>query len=212
MFWLYLPRFLLAVQFPYRLLMFATTFGTIAAGLVLTAVERKSRGYAYGIFGLALAILLGSFWWHANVSETRSNQIDNIDFANGATDYFELNGSTPLSPGQSRLPRSAIKAIGNVVTANVETSQQGSIVVPVQYSERLTASVNSSSNEIVNTDGLVSLTLPVGSFNIRIQREEPVGFLIGPCIATALFGLLALKLRRENPGDVHILNWAVSAI
>jgi len=34
---------LLSIQFPYRLLMFATTFGTIAAGLVLTAVAAAIR-------------------------------------------------------------------------------------------------------------------------------------------------------------------------
>jgi hypothetical protein len=197
-FWKYLPVSLLSIQFPYRLLMFATTFGTIAAGLVLTAVARDSRVYAYGTFCAALALLFASFWWRADISHTHVSQFYNADFANGGVDYFENDGPKPAVLNQAPLPRSLINASGNSVTAAISTIHGGSVVLPVQYSRRLTTLINGKPSDISNSNGLVSIVLPAGTSNIYVRRDEPVGFATGLGIAVALIMALGFLLRRRS--------------
>src|ERR1700738_1158848 len=197
-FWKHLPVALLSIQFPYRLLMFATTFGTIAAGLVLTAVARDSRLYAYGTFCAALALLFASFWWRADISATHVSQFYNADFANGGVDYFENDGPKPAILNQAPLPRSLINASGNSVTAAISTVHGGSVVVPVQYSRRLTTLINGKPSDISNSNGLVSIVLPTGTSSIYVRRDEPVGFVTGLGIAVALIMALGFLLRRRS--------------
>lgn len=197
-FWKYLPVALLSIQFPYRLLMFATTFGTIVAGLVLTAIARDSRVYAYGTFGVALAILFASFWWRVDISRTHVSQFYNADFANGGVDYFENNGPKPALLNQAPLPRSLINASGNSVTAAISTVHGGSVVLPVQYSRRLITLINGKPSDISNSNGLVSIVLPAGTSNIYVRRDEPVGFVTGLGIAVALIMALGFLLRRPS--------------
>jgi hypothetical protein len=196
--WKYLPVALLSIQFPYRLLMFATTFGTIAAGLVLTAVARDSRIYAYGTFCAALAFLFGSFWWRVDISHTHVSQFYNVDFANTGDAYFENDGPRPAVLDQAPLPRSLINASGNSVTATISTNHAGSVALPVQYSRRLTALMNSKPSDISNSNGLVSIVLPAGTSNIYIRRDEPVGFVIGLGIGVAFTMALGFLLRRPS--------------
>jgi hypothetical protein len=194
-FWKYLPVALLSIQFPYRLLMFATTFGTIAAGLVLTAVARDSRVYAYGTFCAALFLLFASFWWCVDISDTHVSQFYNVDFANPADVYFENDGPKPAALNQAPLPRSLSNASGNSVTATISTNHAGSVVLPVQYSRRLTTLINSRPSDIANSNGLVSIVLPAGTSNIYIRRDEPVGFVTGLGIAVAMTMALGFLLR-----------------
>jgi hypothetical protein len=197
-FWKYLPVALLSIQFPYRLLVFATTFGTIAAGLVLTAVARDSRVYAYGTFCAALALFFASFWWRADISHIHVSQFYNADFANGGVDYFENDGPKPAVLNQAPLPRSLINASGNSVTAAISTVHRGSVVLPVQYSRRLTTLINGKPSDISNSNGLVSIVLPAGTSSIYVRRDEPVGFATGLGIAAALIMALGFLLRRPS--------------
>jgi hypothetical protein len=179
--------------------MLATTFGTISAGLVMTAVARDLRFYAIGALALAFMLLFGSFWWRADLSGTRFDSLGGIEFANGGDAYFENGGPKPPRPDQPPLPRSVVKAEGNVATATITTIQEGSVVLPVQYSRHLVAQMNGSSTAISNSNGLVSIILPAGISSIYIRRDEPIGFVIGPCIAIVLFGLLVFRRSRPAP-------------
>jgi hypothetical protein len=197
-FWKYLPIALLSIQFPYRLLMFATTFGTIAAGLVLTAVARDSRVYAYGTFCAALALLFASFWWRVDISRTHVSQFYNVEFANTGDIYFENDGPKPAVLNQAPLPRSLINASGNSVTAAISTIRGGSVALPVQYSRRLTTLINGKPSDISNSNGLASIVLPAGTSNIYVRRDEPVGFVTGLGIAVASIMALGFLLRRPS--------------
>jgi hypothetical protein len=196
-FWKYLPASLLSIQFPYRLLMFATTFGIIAAGLVLTAVARDSRVYAYGIFCTALVLFFVSFWWRVDISHTHVSHFYNVDFANTGDAYFENDGPKP-AVNQAPLPRSLINASGNRVTAAISTIHGGSVALPVQYSRRLTTLINGKPSDISSSNGLVSIVLPAGTSNIYVRRDEPVGFVTGIGIAGILIAALGFLLRRPS--------------
>src|SRR5260370_1470166 len=154
-FWEYLPVALLSIQFPYRLLMFATTFGTIAAGLVLTAVARDSRVYPYGTFCAALALLFASFWWRVDISHTHVSQFYNVDFANTGDAYFENDGPKPAVLNQAPLPPSLINSSPNGFTPPISTIHRPSSPLPVQYSRRLTTLINGKPIDISNSNGLV---------------------------------------------------------
>jgi hypothetical protein len=76
--------------------------------------------------------------------------------------------------------------------------QPGSVVLPVQYSRRLTTLVGDKPREISNASGLVSIALPAGTSNVYIRRDEPIGFLIGFSFAAAMGGALAFLLRNQR--------------
>ncbi len=196
--WKYLPVALLSIQFPYRFLMFATTFGTITAGLVLTAVARDSRVYAYGTFCTALALLFASFWWRVDISRNHVSQFYNVDFANSGDAYFENDGPKPPVLNQAPLSRSLFNASGNTVTAAISTIDGGSVALPVQYSRRLPTLINGKPSDISNSNGLVSIVLPAGTSNIYVRRDEPVGFVSGIGIAVVLIVALGFLFRRPS--------------
>jgi hypothetical protein len=194
-FWEYLPKTLLAIQFPYRFLMFSTTFGTIAAGLVLTSVVRDGNHYLIAAFAVAIATTF-SFWWSPGVSESRLDTTKDIEFANGGDMYFENGGPKVSLPLPPTIPRSIIKAKGNTVTAIVDMHEAGPVVLPVQYSSRLTALVNGSPAGVSNANGLVSIGLPAQRASIEIRRDEPIGFVPGILLAIFLIPAIGLALRR----------------
>jgi hypothetical protein len=197
-FWRRLPSFLLVIQFPYRLLLFATIFGTIASGLALTAVARESWVYGYGTFSVALLLLSVSFWWRADISRCQVNRFNAVEFANTDAAYFENGGPKSVDENQTYLPRSSIKAVGSEVTSAISMDRAGSVVLPVQYSRRLTTRVDDKPSEISNASGLVSISLPAGTSNVYIRRDDPIGFLTGFGFAAAFGVALAFLLRRQR--------------
>jgi hypothetical protein len=202
-FWRRLPSFLIIIQFPYRLLLFATIFGTIASGLALTAVARDSWVYAYGTFSAALLLLFVSFWWRADISRCHVNRYNIVEFANTADSYFENGGPRSVDVNPKYLPRSALKAVGSEVTAAISMDQPGSVVLPVQYSRRLTTLVDEKPHEISNSSGLVSISLPAGTSNVYIRRDEPIGFLIGLSFSAAFGVALSFLLRNQRSQSVN---------
>jgi hypothetical protein len=194
-FWEYLPKTLLSIQFPYRFLMLSTTLGTIAAGLVLTSVVRDGNHYLIAAFAVAIATTF-SFWWSPGVSESRLDTTKNIEFANGGDMYFENGGPKVSLPLPPTILRSTVKAKGNTVTGIVDMHEGGPVVLPVQYSSRLTALVNGSPAEVSNANGLVSISLPAQKASIEIRRDEPVGFVPGILLAIFLIPTIGLALRR----------------
>jgi hypothetical protein len=199
MFWKYLPIQLIAIQFPYRLLMLATTFGTILAGLIMTEVTRQRRMVLQKVFVAAFIILLAGFWWRPSVSGTHFSDAENVGFAGSGVDYFEFDGSRPIPTDRPQISRQSIKVHGNSVSAIITSDQERDFVFPVQYSYRLTAQVNGSATSIANANGQVSISLLAGKSDIKIQRDEPIGFLIGPCVAVILTILAVIRLRRDRP-------------
>jgi hypothetical protein len=197
-FWRRLPSFLIIIQMPYRLLLFATIFGTIASGLALTAVARESWVYGYGAFSAALLLLFVSFWWRADISRCEVDRFNTVEFANTDAGYFENGGPKSVDVNQTYLPRSTINAAGNEVTAAISMDQPRSVVLPVQYSRRLTTLVDDKPHEISNASGLVSISLPAGTSNVSIRRDDPIGFLTGFSFAAAFGVALAFLLRQRN--------------
>jgi len=194
--WNYLPTQLTAIQFPYRLLIFATTFGTILAALVFTSVARSSPPYAAIGLAVAIAMLVGFYWSPSSVSGASVPTSEARSAAFASHDYYELDGPRPTVPVQSSVPRSAIKARGNAATATLQIEREGLAVLPVQYSRLLQVTVDGKAAEPFDSDGLVSLVLPAGTVGISIERHESVGLITGPCFAVAFIVALWLALRQ----------------
>jgi uncharacterized membrane protein YfhO len=116
--------------------------------------------------------------------------------------YFENDGPKPAVLNQAPLPRSLVNASGNSVTAAISTIHGGSVVLPVQYSRRLTTLINGKPTDISNSNGLVSIVLPAGTSNIYVRRDEPVGFVTGLGIAVALIMALGVLLRRPSKQEL----------
>jgi hypothetical protein len=197
-FWRHLPFFLTTIQFPYRLLLFGTTFGIIASGLALTVVARDSRIYAYGIFGTALLLLFVSFGWRPGASRCHVSDYANVEFANADDTYFENEGPKAVGENPDYLPRACVHVAGNKVSAIISIDKQSNVVLPVQYSRRLTVLVDGKRREISNSNGLVSIVLPAGTSSLYIRRDDPIGFLIGCSFAFATGIPLVFMLRKRR--------------
>ena len=194
--WLYMPTPLTVIQFPYRLLLFAATFGAIGFGLYIAALMRVAPPLAYASCMLVLAMLLG-FWWQVPLSPNIPGEIDGIAIS-GSEVYFEK--ADAVLPEPVAVPsRDAVQARGNTVTATLNIDSGGLTVLPVQYSRLLVAELNAAPATIFNANGLVAMQLVPGVAEIRIRRIEVVGF--GTGLLVALFAAAGLiPLLRERAG------------
>jgi hypothetical protein len=201
-FWTMLPAQLTAIQFPYRMLVFASSFGLIAGGLILSSVARESRVYAFASFALLTFTLLSGFWWIPDISRNPTADLRGINFTNGGTAYFELGGSS-APPDSVPIARSIVQADNNIAAASLVVKQAGNFILPIQYSKFLSAFVNGVPASLSNSNGLISIALPEGPAEIRTQRTEPVGFLYGTLVSVGLTMMLGFLLRREHATRYH---------
>lgn len=193
--WAFLPVQLTAIQYPYRLLLFATTFGVITSGLAMAAARRFSGVLTYGVFGMLFALQVYSFWW---VPKTviPTTYIDSMT-STDSRDYVELNTPNELKNALI-VKRSSIYASGNFATASISAPEETPAVLPVQFSRFLTVFINGQIVKSLNYEGLVSISLRKGTSEIYLRRDEPVSFLASSSIAAALFVLLIMITRRRS--------------
>jgi hypothetical protein len=196
--WIYLPPQLAAVQFPYRLLIFATSFGLVLAGLVLSFSLRIHRSASWSTFAALCIFSVIQFWWTPTLSGASVTEAARIGAPNGSNDYFEVD-RVPLSSPGAIVDRSLVKASGNQAELSFE-AQAGRYVLPVQYSRNLVANLNGKLAAIGNDKGLVSIELEAGKAEIHLARIEPVDFQTGALVAgTAFFMLTLLFWLRRRP-------------
>jgi hypothetical protein len=205
--WTYLPKALTAIQFPYRLLLLATTLGLILSGLVLSSIARLSRLLAYTSVALLFVMLLG-FWWAVPLSPVTLALVGTITSPNGVDAYYETSGPHPETEPSIKIDRASIRADGNKVTATMSIGHSGMAILPIQYSRNLVTVLNGKPVELFNYKGLVSVALPDGLATLIIHRIESIGFAGSLAAGILLVSLLIFILdqslkRRTDRGGFH---------
>jgi hypothetical protein len=190
--WNFLPTPLTAIQFPYRLLLFATTFGVILSGLVLSAFGRAFRPVAFAHSTLLAALLFG-FWWVPAISDRNVGQLADLTELNDG--YFETGGATSTAPVMTTIDRDLVHPDGETVAISTKLEHSGLILLPVQYSRLLEATLNGQPAQIFNSKGLVAMNMPAGMVEIAIRRVERIGFGESAIAGLGLFGILISLLR-----------------
>jgi hypothetical protein len=190
--WNFLPTPLTAIQFPYRLLLFATTFGVILSGLVLSAFGRAFRPVAFAHCTLLAALLFG-FWWVPSISDRNVRDLADLTELNDG--YFETGGATSTAPVMTTIDRDLVHPDSETVAISTKLEHSGLVLLPVQYSRLLEATLNGQPAQIFNSKGLVAMNMPAGMVEIKIQRVERIGFGESAIAGLGLFGILIALLR-----------------
>jgi hypothetical protein len=190
--WSYFPTPLTAIQFPYRLLLFATTFGVILSGLVLSAFGRVYRPVAYAHSTLLTALLFG-FWWVPSVSGRNVGNLANLTELNDG--YFETGDPISTAQVTTIVDRDVVHSNGDKVTISTKFQHSGLGLLPVQYSRLLDATLNGQPAQIFNSRGLVAISVPAGPVEIKIHRVERIAFGASAIVGLGLIGILIVLLR-----------------
>jgi hypothetical protein len=190
--WMFFPTPLTAIQFPYRLLLFATTFGVILSGLVLSAFGRAFRPVAFAYSTLLAALLFG-FWWVPSVSGLNVGELARLTELNDG--YFETGDTISTAQVMTKIERDVVHPDGEMVTIFTKLEHSGLGLLPVQYSRLLDATLNGQPAQIFNSRGLVAISLPAGPVEIKIHRVERIGFGASAIVGLGLIGILIVLLR-----------------
>ena len=193
--WHYLPKELVIIQFPYRLLLFATVFGLVGAAITLTEVGRRRPRLALTLFCMSTILLIISFWSRPHKGIFPSEWTQTMPMFEGR-DYYELDGSQKL-PGQ-HLSRSLFEVHGNIATGIIRRDDPGLVILPVQFSRFLSVRLNDRNVAVINADGLVALDLPEGTSSMHIARNDPITPLISLLSGSCLLLLSLILFRRKR--------------
>jgi hypothetical protein len=208
-FWIHFPKFLLAIQFPYRLLLFASTFGAVLASVVLTRLYRDSRVYFVSTIMMAAFLYGTNFWWCAGISRDSIASSYNLDFANGGDFYFEKDGPLPPELSSREITAPQFKVNSNAASALIYSDRSEWIKLPIQFSKRLVAKADGKPIEVYNANGSSAVRLVKGATVLSMERIEPIGWRL--VFGSSLLVLLILFLCTRHLGKEDRLTPTVAS-
>lgn len=207
------------VQFPWRYLMLASLFFSLAFGsIVLSVPKGKARSIVvFGVLILAL-VFYGNYFKPKEVFDiTDEDKFTGDAWEKQLTisifDYLPISAEYPPT---SVAPEKAEFVNGSGETVSYKkgtdwqdweigvTSEKSDVIFPLYYFPNWTAEVNGGASDIThdNVLGLITLKLNEGNNNVKLRlRNTPVRSLSN-LITLLSFGLVPVYLYKRNKDNV----------
>jgi hypothetical protein len=197
--WRFAPTPLTVVQFPYRLLLFASTFGAILVGLVIHETSHSRRGVVIAAWvALTIAAMVQVinfirpplFLATATPAEAEAEEFFHYD-------YWEPGGPKPRPQTPFADAAESVKKIkDNRVDLIVSVQRPGLVPLPVLYSRLLVIEGADANLVVLNADKHAAVELHEGVYQLVVQRREPIGRVTGIAAGCGILLLASLLLTR----------------
>jgi hypothetical protein len=199
-FWRFMPQPLTIIQIPFRLLVFATVFGSLLVGSIMQRLSADRRVGLYGFMLVCLIAHLFVFNYRPNVGPRPEVAFGNATLV--SHDYQELDGK----PSTRALVQASFSTTerwpGNCLVGSVTASADGGVKFPIAYGRRLAVTLDDVQSQIfASNDAHLVVEMSEGEHRATVCRSEPIPvipyYVAMLVLASVGCGIIVWRRRRE---------------
>jgi len=184
---------MIALDFPFRLLLISVFSGSVLAGLLIANLKPSFLKIFFGVSLIIIALYT-----------SRNHRKVNMYTQYGLEEYVGAETTTntyheylPITANRELLNADEVPETisNNILTKNITLSEPGDVIVHQFVFPGITAKVNGELTEFTtSTDGLIAFSLPAGEFQITVGYEPTKVVVFSEYLSIAALGIIIVVL------------------